>query len=115
LSSFFDKNTSHLQSKIILEVGAMANGFILPVFVVLARTLMILVIFILLFMVNPLLTSTVALILFAAFYLAYHFKNTLLKDLGQKKLDANFARFRNLNEIFSGLKTWRMYGVEHFF
>lgn len=113
---FLENNSSNFQVKLLNEVNKFVTGVLLPLIDLCAKSFLILVIIILLIAVDPLLALTAALVVSSLYAIIYLLLRQRLKQLGEKRLFANYKRFRTLKEMFMGIKTHRIYQVEsHFY
>ncbi len=112
---FLDQNTSQMAKQILSETNELANGFLLSLAVLIAKSFVAFVIFALLVLVDPLL----ALMMFAAFGSIYAVMYTGLRKyltrLGDIRFAANEQRFKSASEAFAGIKVVKMSGTETFF
>lgn len=114
--SFYLKNNSgDLKTYIISEVNSLTGGVIIPVIVLISRSFVSIVIFLLLIKVDP----TIALIMFgglgSAYLLIYISQKNILKKIGEHRIAMNLLRYKNLGELFEGIKTITVYNQQHFF
>lgn len=112
---FLKYNTSDLRTKIMTEAGQLSLGILIPLSDLIARSLVAIVIFVLLLLVNPQIAMTAVLVLGGAYGLIYFGRRKLMAQLGQDRIDANMKRFRSLNEVMTGIKTVSIYGALGYF
>jgi ABC-type multidrug transport system fused ATPase/permease subunit len=112
---FLRRNTAVLSKQVLSEVNELAQGVLLAVATLVARSFVTLVIFALLVVVDPLL----ALVLFAGFgsiyILVYRGSRSFLGRLGRERFRANEQRFQAANEALAGIKFLKMSGRENHF
>jgi ATP-binding cassette subfamily C protein len=112
---FLNVNTGDLQAYIIGEVGNLTSGVIIPLIEIISRTLVAVILFGLLLLVD----TQIALIMFgslgSAYLIIYLARQNFLKRIGQYRIDMNMLRFKNLREVLSGIKTVKVYNEERFF
>jgi ATP-binding cassette, subfamily B, bacterial PglK len=109
---FLDKNSSDLSKNILTEVNQLTIGYILPVINLIVGLFLSLGILILLILINPYITLLGSLFLFASYYLVTSYYRGVLKNIGIMRFELNIARFRLVNEIFSGIKEIKFLGKE---
>ncbi|MEM6395442.1 MAG: ABC transporter ATP-binding protein [Bacteroidota bacterium] len=112
---YLQNNTSKFQVKILSEVNKFVTGVLIPMIDFSARAFLILMIVILLLFVDPLLSVATALGLGSMYFIVYMLLRKRLKILGEKRIEAGFMRFRSLKEVFSAVKTHRIYQSELYF
>lgn len=112
---FLTRNSSDLLNNTLVEVVQVTRGVLLPLTELAARTLVILVIFLLLVLVDPMLAFIVLAVLLAAYGIVYVGVRKLLERLGKARLEANERLFKSLNEVLTGIKIFRVYGAQNFF
>ena len=112
---FLKNNTAELQSKIVLEVGQICSGVLIPLTDLVARILVIIVIFCLLLLVNTKLALIIVSVLGTAYGLVYLFRKSYLERLGNERMNANLNRFKSLVEALTGIKASRVYDAKDFF
>lgn len=109
------KNTTQLQAYIIGEVGNLTGGVIIPGIELVSRSLVSIVIFILLLIIDP----QIALIMFCslggAYLLIYLARQNFLKRIGRHRINMNMLRYRTLGELLGGMKTVKVYNEQGFF
>ncbi|MEM6963220.1 MAG: ABC transporter ATP-binding protein [Bacteroidota bacterium] len=112
---FLNTNTSDLTAYTISEVNVLTNGFIVPIIEVVSRTFVSLIIFGLLLWVD----LKIALIMFGAlggaYLLIYLAQKNYLKRIGHHRINMNLLRYKNLQELLTGIKTVMVYNRQQFF
>jgi ATP-binding cassette subfamily C protein len=114
-SFFLNKNTSELQSKIVMEVGQLCSSVILPLNEIISRVAVVFVIFILLLVVDVKTSFIIIGSLSGAYLIAYLLRKGVLQSLGEKRIQVNLARFRSLSDALQGIKTSRIYNASDYF
>lgn len=114
-SYFLSQNTSQLRSYLINEVSALTSGILIPIIEFVSRTIICLTIFSLLLIVSLQVTLTMLAILGTAYLIIFISRQKLLKKLGTQRVDANVDRYKFLEEMLSGIKTVKIYGVQDYF
>ncbi|MEM9547606.1 MAG: ABC transporter ATP-binding protein [Bacteroidota bacterium] len=112
---YLNKNTSELQSKIVMEVGQLCTGVILPLNELLSRLSVVLVIFVLLFVVDVQSSLVIVGVLGSAYFIAYSLRKGMLENLGKLRISTNLARFRSLADALQGIKTSKIYHASDYF
>ncbi|MEO0628224.1 MAG: ABC transporter transmembrane domain-containing protein, partial [Bacteroidota bacterium] len=108
-------NTSNFQVKLLNEVSKFVSGVLIPTIDFASRSLLVVMIVVLLVFVDPVLSIATALGLGSLYFLVYMLLRKRLKALGDKRIEAGFLRFRRLKEMFTAVKTHRIYQAEHYF
>lgn len=114
-SYFLTQNTADLRAYLIAEVAAITSGVFVPLLEFISRSVICLVIFLLLLTVSPQVTITMVLFLGGAYGLIYLSRQQFLKRLGSARIEANTARYKYLEEMLTGIKTLKIFGVEESF
>jgi len=114
-SYFLNQNTAELRTYLIAEVAALTSGVLIPMIEFLSRTLISTIIFGLLLYVSPQVTLTMVVFLGGSYLAIYVSRQKFLKRLGGERIQANADRFRYLEEMLTGIKTVKIYGVKDFF
>ena len=112
---FLKHNTSDLLSNAVMEVGELITGVFLPLIELISRLLVTAVIFGLLLWTDYSITLMVILVLGSTYALIYLARRHFLARLGKDRIEANMRRFRTINELLTGQKTFRVYNVQDFF
>ncbi len=114
-SYYLDQNTSELRAYLIAEVAALTSGVLIPMIEFISRSIICTIIFALLIYLSPQITLTMVAFLGGAYFLIYISRQKFLTGLGQDRVKANADRFSFLEEMLTGIKTVKIYGVQHFF
>lgn len=112
---FLQNNTSELLTKLLQEVGKVTTSVLIPVIEVISQSFMTLVILGLVVVVNPVLSFVVFVVLLLAYLIIYLSRRQLMVTLGKDRINSSYARYLSLQEVFLGLKTIRVFGVQPFF
>jgi len=112
---YLNKNTSELQSKIVMEVGQLCTSVILPINNIISRLAVVFVIFLLLLLVDIQTSLVIIIGLGLAYAVAFALRKGLLQDLGKKRIQTNIKRFRSLSDALQGIKTSKIYHASHYF
>jgi ATP-binding cassette subfamily C protein len=114
-SFYLTKNTSELRSYLIFEVNGFTSGVINPLIELLSRSMVSLVIFTFLVIINPKVALIAFLVLGGAYGLIFLLRQRYIKQLGEDRMTANVNRYRYLEELLSGIKTVKAYNVHPYF
>ena len=111
-SWFLNRNSAVMGKAILSEVGnVMGKGFT-PMMSLITNSFIILGLFILLFIVEPKLTS-IAILTIGVFYgLVYRFNLNLLNRVGKETFKANEDRYKISTEAFGAFKEIKISGLE---
>ena len=111
-SWFLNRNSAVMGKAILSEVGnVMGKGFT-PMMSLITNSFIILGLFILLFIVEPKLTS-IAILTIGVFYgLVYRFNLNLLNRVGKETFKANEDRYKISTEAFGAFKEMKISGLE---
>ena len=112
---YLNKNTAELQSKIVMEVGQLCTGVILPLNELISRLSVVIVIFILLLIVDVKSSLIIVGVLGFAYIIAYVLRRGVLQGLGEKRVKINLKRFRSLSDALQGIKTSKIYNSSEYF
>jgi ATP-binding cassette, subfamily B, bacterial PglK len=109
---YLNQNTAELGKNILVEVGSVVNGIINPFIEVISSSIVVIFIFSLLLIVNPLLAVTVALVLGGAYSGIYIWVRRKLYKIGKLRVEANKMRFKIITETLNGIKELKVLGRE---
>ena len=109
---FLETNTAALSKNILAEVGSLSYGVLFPMMQVAAKAVVTLLIFALLFAVDPLLSMSVGVGLGGLYALIYSLMKRRLRALGVARLKANTERYKSVNEALGGIKDIKVLGRE---
>jgi ATP-binding cassette subfamily C protein len=112
---FLGLNTATLRSYLLTEVSTLTSGILVPIIEFISRAFICLVIFALLFFLDPTIALTMIVILGGAYFVIYLSRQKLLKRLGGERMQANIDRYQYLEEMLSGIKTVKVFGADHYF
>ncbi|MEM1318969.1 MAG: ABC transporter ATP-binding protein [Bacteroidota bacterium] len=114
-SYFLNKNSTELQTYLISEIGVLTGGVIIPLIEVVSRMIVAIVIFGLLVYVDPKIAFIMFFGLGGSYTIIYLSRQRFLKKIGQYRIDMNMLRYKTLDELLTGIKTVKVYGVQDFF
>ena len=112
---FLTHNTANLLKKTLSEVNVLVNSVLITLTDLVARSLVSLVIFALLLLVDLKLALVVFGVLGGIYGLIYWGWRSYMTELGRERLDVNFERFKTLNELFTGIKAVQVEGAHTYF
>ena len=112
---FLGRNGAHLAKVILVEVQRVVNEAIMPVMLVLSQFALVLSLFGLLMVVEPVI-ALLAVVLFGGSYvLVFILARRALARIGSVVLAANGERFKSVHEAMSSIKDVKILGVERTF
>lgn len=112
---FLDKNSSELQTYIVSEVTSLISGVLIPIIELISRLLVSILIFGLLLYMDVMISLIMFFALGGSYMVIYLSRQEFLKKIGKHRIEMNVSRFKTLSELFSGIKTVKIYGQEPFF
>ena len=114
-SWFLNRNSAVLGKSILSEVSSVVGKGLTPMMNLITNSFTTIVLFILLLVVDPKLTS-IAIFTISLFYaLIYMFNLNLLKKIGKEVFIANEDRFKISTEAFSAYKEMKIGGLEEIY
>ncbi len=114
-SWFLNRNSANLGKTILSEVGNVMGRGLAPMMNLITNTVVTLTIFILLFYVEPKL-STIVMITICTFYgIVLKFNKDLFSKIGKEIFKANEKRFKILAEAFGASKEVKIGGLEQIY
>ncbi len=112
---FLGRNGAHLAKVILVEVQRVVNEAIMPVMLVLSQFVLVLSLFGLLMVVEPVI-ALLAVVLFGGSYvIVFILARRALARIGSVVLAANGERFKSVHEAMSAIKDVKILGVEKTF
>jgi len=112
---FLNQNTASLEQRILMETQQVVYGVIIPGMQTVAKLVVVLFIFVLLLVVNPVLALMMILVLGSAYALIYVFVHRKLGLIGEDRVESNSERFRVVGEAFGAIKLLKLSGKESLF
>ncbi len=103
-SWFLGRNSADLGKSILSEVSLVVGSGITPFMDLIAQTMVATAIIILLIIFDPKLALIVGLVLGFAYGLFFMVVRRYLNQIGKKRLESNFLRFKSINEAFGASK-----------
>ena len=114
-SWFLNRNSAVLSKSILLEVSEVVGKGLTPMINLVTNCFVTLVLFILLIIAEPKLTS-IAILTISLFYaLIYWFNMNLMSQIGKKVFKANEGRYKISAEAFGGFKEVKVGGLEEIY
>jgi len=114
-SYFLNHNSADLGKNILTETHYLAGGFLLAVLNIIEGFVISTILFIMLIVVNPLMTLITLLLLGSIYIFIYLIFSKKLKSSGKQRLEKNKARFKSVNEATGGIKFTKILGKEIYF
>ena len=114
-SFFLHRNSSDLGKNILSEVQRVTKGVTMTSLQVLSKITIVLFLFCLLIVVNPIIAISAAIFLGGVYALIYKLVKLRLHNLGLATTKDNFEIFRATNEAISGIKDIKLHGSEKMF
>lgn len=111
-SWFLDRNSAGLGASILSEVGQIIGIGMKPMMELIARSVVILLLFILLVITDPTLAITVSFTLGGAYWLIFKFTRSIQGRIGKESFEANRSRFAAVSEAFGAAKEVKLGGLE---
>lgn len=110
---FLSRNTSELGQSLLSEVDTVVRESILPAVLLISNVSVVLLIGGLLFLVEPGVAIGATSLLLMTYLLVFFSLRRRLGDVGRKRVTANKARFRVVQETTGGIKELKVMGLEH--
>lgn len=112
---FLNQNTATLGKNILQEVFTFIQSVLKPATEVFSKSVVILFVFGLLMVADPVLALIIMTSLGTAYALLYSFVQKKITRLGEERFEANAQRFRIATEALGGIKDLKVLGREKFF
>ncbi|MDA3792461.1 MAG: ABC transporter ATP-binding protein [Elusimicrobia bacterium] len=112
---FLDKNSSELGKNILSEVSRAVGGVVFPIIHLFSRSFVSVLIFILLFITEPLLAVIVLMVLGSAYYCIYKGIKKKIGHIGRLRFETNTVKYKSVTEAFGGIKQLKLMGCEYVF
>ena len=110
-SWYLSNNTANLGKNILSEVAIVSNGM-MHLMLLTAQCVVVLALCILLLIVDPVLVTTLAVLLLIGYGSIIRLFKKLLFSMGKESADANQLRYRVVNEAFGAIKEIKFIGIE---
>ncbi|MCR4308134.1 MAG: ABC transporter ATP-binding protein/permease [Candidatus Berkelbacteria bacterium] len=112
---FLNRNSADLAKTVLSEVAVVVHGAIRPAMTLISHVPVVLALLVLLLVVDPQLSVSVAGVLGLAYGLTYRLMRGYLARIGADRLKGNEMRFTVLGEAFGGIKAVKVAGLEDTF
>jgi ABC-type multidrug transport system fused ATPase/permease subunit len=112
---FLKRYSADISKSIFIEVNKVILGAILPSLIIISQGLLILLIFILLFITDPILALNVSLVLSLSYVFIFYLIKKKILRLNHETFKLNQNRFLAVNEAFSAFKEIKILGLEKIF
>ncbi|MDA7485768.1 ABC transporter ATP-binding protein/permease [Candidatus Pelagibacter ubique] len=111
-SWFLNRNSSALGASILSEIAMVISMGLRPMMELLARSTVILLLFTLLIITDPILAVTVSLALGGSYWLVFKLTSSIQSRIGKESLEANRLRYAAVTEAFGASKEIKFGGLE---
>ena len=101
---FLSRNSAEIGKNILSEVGIIISSGLQPLMYLIAHSMTSIALIFLLFLVDPIITLTIVLIMGLAYGLIYKFSRSFLGRIGKERIKANENRFISVSEVFGAVK-----------
>lgn len=114
-SWFLTRNSADLGKAILSEVGGVISGAVNPVITFISQGFVVISIFALIIMIDPVLAIIVSCTLAAVYGSVFTVVRRYLTSIGKERVKANRERFTVLSEAFGAAKEVKVAGLEQVF
>ena len=112
---FLRRNTSELAKNTIEEISRVVGGVLLEVLQLISKSILSLLIMIVIFFANPLITLIIIITFSLSYVVIYKFLKSKISHYGNQTTQANTSIYKSSYEAFSGIKDVKLYAIEDFF
>ena len=112
---FLKRNTSELAKNTIEEISRVVGGVLLEVLQLISKSILSLLIMIVIFFANPLITLIIIITFSLSYVVIYKFLKSKISHYGNQTTQANTSIYKSSYEAFSGIKDVKLYAIEDFF
>jgi ABC-type multidrug transport system fused ATPase/permease subunit len=112
---FLSRHSADLGKSILSEVNLVVKGVIVPLMTIISQSTVVIMLLTLLIINDPTLALSIGLVLIFGYILIFYLMKNLLSRIGAKRVQANTARFKIVNEAFSGIKELKVAGLENLY
>jgi ABC-type multidrug transport system fused ATPase/permease subunit len=112
---FLNKNPSDLSKNIFSEVQQLVGSTITPFIKLLSNLIIILLLLLLLFFFDPIVSTSVILVLGLCYVCIFYFVKKKLHNIGLERVRANQERFNMTFEAIGAIKEVKLLGLEQIF
>lgn len=109
---FLHRHSADLSKSILFEVDKVVSDGMMPAIRIISQAISLVCLVTLLFLVNPIVALSAALLICAIYALIFLFVRRLLTRLGQKAAGANRQRYTITQEAMGGIKDVKLLGLE---
>jgi ABC-type multidrug transport system fused ATPase/permease subunit len=109
---FLKKNSADLGRNILAEVSHVVGGTLMPTLVIFSQSIVIFLLFVLLFFSNFIITIFVGLVFGSSYFCIFYFTKNFLNRVGNERLKSNKERFMEVGEAFNAIKEIKFKGLE---
>lgn len=109
---FLDKNSSDLGKKILSEINEIINSSLLPILHLASSTIVVFVIIIFVFFINPVISIFTFLSFGSVYYLFFTVIKKKIKNFGEGRHSSNKKRFKIIIEAFKNIKEIKLRNLE---
>jgi ABC-type bacteriocin/lantibiotic exporter with double-glycine peptidase domain len=112
---FLNNHSADLGKSVLSEVGQIVNHTIVPTLNVIVNTILVIFLFILVFIVDPILALSINILLILSYKIIFLFVKKKISELGVERLEANRLRFTIMSDIFKSIREIKSRDLENFF
>ena len=109
---FLRKDSSEITKTILSEVDAVIGTVIRPTYVMISNVFVLIAVFVLLLIANPILLMCTAGLLGILYFTIYSKLRHFIRAIGEQRLNANKLRFSIINESLNNIKFVKFYARE---
>ena len=114
-SWFLSRHSANFSKTILSEVNLIIVQALTPMIALLANGVVVIAIFLLLVIIDPIITLLISSTLGLSYFIIYYFVRNYLKTIGQERLKANQSRFTSVSEAFGAIKEVKLAGFENIY
>ena len=112
---FLNQHSADLGKNVLYEVQQLTDNFLLPFLNIITGVMVAVIIFVMLFYVNPLVTLIAVVFLTFFYLLIYSRFSQEIRIGGERRLEENKGRFKAASEALGGIKDIKVLGREKYF
>ena len=112
---FLTRQSIDFLKRVVQEVSMLVRQVLVPVLDLVSQTLVSLVIFLMLVLVDAVLATTVFFVLAGAYVLVFISKRRMVVSIGEERVKYNQIRFRSLADLMGGIKEIQLYDARPYF
>jgi ABC-type multidrug transport system fused ATPase/permease subunit len=114
-SWFLNRHSADFSKTVLSEVNLIISQALTPMIALLANGAVVVAIFLLLIIVEPIIALTISSIFALSYFIIYYLVRGYLKIIGQDRLRANNLRFTSVSEAFGAIKEVKFSGLENIY